>query len=43
MISLKRDLNELKEIYDIKEIDLVDLFKRTYHCESLVILERKSS
>ena len=41
MISLKRDLEELKELYIIKEINLVDMFKRTYHCESIVILERK--
>ena len=42
MISLKRDLEELKEIYNINEINLIDMFKRTYHCESIVILERKT-
>ena len=40
MISLKRDLEELNDVYDIKEVNLVDMFKRTYHCESIVILER---
>ena len=43
MHTLKRDLDELKEIYEITEIDLVDMFKRTYHCESIVILERKQA
>ena len=41
MMSLKRDLDELKENYGIQTIDLVDMFKRTYHCESIVILKRK--
>ena len=41
MMSLKRDLNNLKEFYDINNIYLVDMFKRTYHCEVVTILERK--
>ena len=41
MQTLKRDLEELKEKYDVLSINLVDMFKRTYHCESIVILERK--
>ena len=41
MQTLKRDLDDLKNLYDIKEIDLVDMFRGTYHCESIVILERK--
>ena len=41
MITLKRDLEELKNCYAINKIELVDMFKRTYHCESIVILERK--
>lgn len=41
MQTLKRDLEELKEKYDIISANLVDMFKRTYHCESIVILERK--
>lgn len=41
MATLKRDLEELKQEYMIDEIDLVDMFRETYHCESIVILERK--
>lgn len=41
MSTLKRDLEELRELYEIKETNLVNMFKRTYHCESIVILERK--
>ena len=41
MISQKRDLNELKDVYEIQEIDLVNMFKRTYHSESICLLERK--
>ncbi len=41
MQTLKRDLSELKENYNIISTNLVDMFKRTYHCESIVILERK--
>ncbi len=41
MYTLKRDLNILKGIYNIENISLVDMFKRTYHCESIVILERR--
>ena len=41
MQTLKRDLCELTEIYKINSINLVDMFRGTYHCESIVILERK--
>lgn len=41
MQTLKRDLIDLKEQYMINGTYLVDMFKRTYHCESIVILERK--
>ena len=41
MKTLQRDLNELKEIYNIISINLVDMFKRTYHCESICLLERR--
>ena len=41
MKTLQRDLNELKEKYDIISTNLVDMFKRTYHCESICLLERK--
>ena len=41
MITLKRDLEELSDIYNVVEINLVDMFKKTYHVETVVILERK--
>ena len=40
-ITLARDLNILKEIYEIKEITLVDMFPNTYHVESIVLLNLK--
>ena len=39
--TLARDLNILKEFYNIKEITPVDMFPNTYHCESVCILERR--
>lgn len=42
MISLKRDLDLLNEIYQIKECYLVNMFKRTYHVETVCLLCRKS-
>jgi 23S rRNA (uracil1939-C5)-methyltransferase len=41
MKTLQRDLNELKEKYEIISTNLVDMFKRTYHCEVVTILERR--
>ena len=41
MYTLKRDLELLKDIYKIDKVNLVDMFKRTYHCESITILERR--
>jgi len=41
MITLKRDLEELSDIYRIVDINLVDMFKKTYHVESVVLLELK--
>lgn len=40
-ITLARDLNDLKEIYNIKDISLFDMFPNTYHVESVVLLQRK--
>ena len=40
MISLKRDLASLKEIYNIKNIYLVDMFPRTNKVETIMIMER---
>ena len=39
--TLSRDLNTLKENYNIKYIKPFNMFPRTYHCESITILERK--
>ena len=41
MMTLKRDLNELNSNYNIINVNIVDMFKRTYHCESICLLERK--
>lgn len=38
-ITLARDLNDLKKIYNIKEITLFDMFPNTYHVETVVLLE----
>lgn len=40
-ITLARDLKELKIHYNIKEIKVFNMFPRTYHVESVVVLERK--
>lgn len=41
-VTLARDLNLLKELYDIKEITPVDMFPQTYHVECVSVLHRKS-
>ena len=40
-VTLMRDLNILKEHYNIVEITPFNMFPRTYHCESITVLERK--
>ena len=40
-VTLARDYNTLKEKYNIKEINAYDMFPRTYHIESLLVLEKK--
>ncbi len=40
--TLARDLNTLKEKYDIKEIQPVDMFPHTYHIETIALLEKKN-
>lgn len=40
MDTLKRDLDNLSN-YEIVELDLVNMFKKTYHCEVVTILERR--
>ena len=41
MLSLKRDLDILSDNYDIDKLYLVNMFKKTYHCEVVTILERR--
>ena len=40
-ITLARDLNILKEKYNIEQVYLLDMFSNTYHVESICVLERK--
>ena len=42
MYTLKRDLELLKDVYNINNINLVDMFKRTYHVECVCLLCRKN-
>ena len=39
--TLIRDLNILYDYYGLKDIKLFNMFPRTYHCESVCILERR--
>ena len=41
MITLKRDLELIKDIYKLEDIKLVNMFPKTYHVESVAILNRK--
>ena len=41
-ISLARDLNKLKEFYDIKKVFILDMFSYTYHIESIALLKKKN-
>ncbi|MBE6151321.1 MAG: class I SAM-dependent RNA methyltransferase [Firmicutes bacterium] len=40
--TLMRDLNDLKDKYNIKEISICDMFPNTYHVESIALLTRKN-
>ncbi len=40
-ITLARDLANLKNYYEIKELKAFDMFSWTYHVESVVLLERR--
>ena len=42
MQTLRRDLIEIKEKYDINSINLVDMFRGTYHVETVCLLCRKT-
>lgn len=41
-VTLARDLELLKDYYDTLEITPVDMFSRTYHCESITVLEKRN-
>lgn len=41
-ISLSRDLNLLKEQYNIEKIYILDMFSYTYHIECISVLHRKT-
>ena len=36
-----RDLNLLKDKYEITKMYSMDMFSYTYHCESIAILEKR--
>ena len=40
-VTLARDYNVIKNLYNIKEIELFDMFPNTYHVETVMVLERK--
>lgn len=40
-ITLARDINDLKELYQVEDITLFDMFPNTYHVESVVLLSLK--
>ena len=40
-ITLARDINILKDIYDIKKTYILDMFSYTYHVETVMVLEKK--
>ncbi len=40
-VTLMRDLNYLNKIYEVKYLIPINNFPRTYHCESIAVLERK--
>ena len=41
-ITLARDINILKEKYNIEKIKLFDMFPNTYHVETVCVLDRKN-
>ena len=40
-LTLARDLNIIKNNYEVNDFYVLNMFPRTKHCESIVILERK--
>ena len=41
-ITLARDINILKEYYNINKVYILDMFPNTYHVETVMVLERKN-
>ena len=41
-ITLSRDIKDLSDNYKVKYIKPFNMFPRTYHCESITVLERKN-
>ena len=39
--TLARDINILKDYYNIIDMKVFNNFPRTYHCESITVLERR--
>ena len=40
-LTLARDINILKESYNLEQISLIDMFPNSYHCESITLLKLK--
>ena len=40
-ITLARDINVLREKYDIKDVSAFDMFPNTKHVESVCLLEKR--
>lgn len=40
-ITLARDINDLSTNYKVNYIKVFNMFPRTYHCESIMVLERR--
>ena len=40
-VTLVRDIDELEENYEVKTLKPYNMFPRTFHCESIAVLERK--
>lgn len=41
--TLARDIALLKKNYEVSSIDFVDMFPRTYHVETVVLLKHKNT
>ena len=40
-VTLARDIKDLSDNYNILEITPINLFPRTYHCETIAVLEKR--